>query len=66
VTASIGIAMHAGPAEALLRDADVPMYCAKAGGKAHYRVLEPIMRDETADRLRGLPERPRAAIEPNP
>jgi diguanylate cyclase (GGDEF)-like protein len=52
ITASVGIAAHDGPAEMLLRDADVAMYCAKAGGKAHYRVFEPGMREDADARLR--------------
>jgi diguanylate cyclase (GGDEF)-like protein len=62
VTASIGIAMHDGPAEALLRDADVAMYCAKAEGKAHYRIFEPVMRDQAEARLRALPRHPAGAL----
>ncbi len=52
VSASIGIAAHEGPAETLLRDADIAMYCAKAAGKAHYRVFETGMRQEAEARLR--------------
>ena len=62
VTASIGIAAHDGCAEALLRDADTAMYCAKAEGKANYRVFEPMMRDEAEDPLGGLPQRPAATL----
>lgn len=54
VTASIGIAIHSGPADMLLRDADLAMYCAKAGGKAHYRIFEHSMRGDVEKRLRGL------------
>lgn len=44
--ASIGIAISASseePAQNLLRDADVAMYRAKAGGRGHYAVFEPAM-----------------------
>jgi len=54
VTASIGVAIHSGPADTLLRDADLAMYCAKAGGKAHYRVFEHGMRSDVEERLHGL------------
>ncbi len=51
--ASIGIATsaHADTAEALLRDADVAMYRAKAHGRAHYRVFEPAMHAAALTRL---------------
>ena len=52
VTASIGIAAHEGSAEALLRDADVAMYCAKAERSGHYRVFDTSMRNDADVRLR--------------
>jgi diguanylate cyclase (GGDEF)-like protein len=51
MSASIGIAAHDGSAEDLLRDADVAMYSAKAGGKAHYEIFEPKMHREAQARL---------------
>jgi len=62
VTASIGIATHDGPADALLRDSDVAMYCAKAEGKARYCIFEPAMRDAAEARLRALPTAPAEAF----
>jgi len=47
MTASIGIATHAGPAEDLLHDADMAMYLAKTGGKARYEVFDASMRAQT-------------------
>jgi diguanylate cyclase (GGDEF)-like protein/PAS domain S-box-containing protein len=54
VAASIGIATsaHAETAEALLRDADVAMYRAKARGKGQYLVFEPAMHAAALARLR--------------
>ena len=51
MSASIGIATHDGTAEELLRDADVAMYSAKAGGKANYEIFEPRMHAEAQARL---------------
>ncbi|MHB8490902.1 MAG: diguanylate cyclase domain-containing protein [Solirubrobacteraceae bacterium] len=64
VTASIGIAAHDGTAEAMLRDADVAMYCAKAGGKAHYRLFETRMRTDAEARLERAGARDRRASTP--
>jgi diguanylate cyclase (GGDEF)-like protein/PAS domain S-box-containing protein len=50
VTASIGIAFGH-DADELLRSADVAMYGAKAGGKAHYAFYEPAMDDAAHTRL---------------
>ena len=54
VAVSVGIATsaHAETAEALLRDADVAMYRAKADGKGQYRVFEPAMHAAALARLR--------------
>lgn len=52
VSASIGVAAHGGSAKSLLRDADVAMYCAKAGGKARWQIFEPAMRETAQARLR--------------
>jgi diguanylate cyclase (GGDEF)-like protein/PAS domain S-box-containing protein len=51
--ASVGIATsaHADTAEALLRDADVAMYQAKAQGRANYRLFEPAMHAAALTRL---------------
>jgi diguanylate cyclase (GGDEF)-like protein/PAS domain S-box-containing protein len=38
--------------EAMLRDADIAMYRAKAAGKARYEVFDAELHSETADRLR--------------
>ena len=54
-TASIGIALNDGSyvrSEELMRDADIAMYCAKRLGKQRFAVFEPIMRDESQNRLR--------------
>ena len=51
MSASIGIAAHDRSAEELLRDADVAMYSAKAGGKAHYEIFEPEMHAAAQARL---------------
>jgi diguanylate cyclase (GGDEF)-like protein len=51
VSASIGIASGAGPADALLRDADVAMYRAKADGRGRSRVFEPAMHADAVARL---------------
>jgi diguanylate cyclase (GGDEF)-like protein len=50
---SIGIALHAGSedAEALLRNADLAMYRAKALGKNRYEVFEPSMHLRVIERL---------------
>jgi diguanylate cyclase (GGDEF)-like protein/PAS domain S-box-containing protein len=54
-TCSIGIAMaNAGSCtdpEALLRDADVAMYRAKAGGKGRYELFDTAMREQTLERV---------------
>ena len=48
---SIGIALGAGEAETLLRDADLAMYRAKADGKGRYEAFEPGMHTEIMERL---------------
>ncbi len=51
ISASIGIAAHAGSATDLLRDADVAMYSAKASGKGRYEVFRTKMHAEAEARL---------------
>jgi diguanylate cyclase (GGDEF)-like protein/PAS domain S-box-containing protein len=54
VRASIGIVVSGAgehTPEELLRDADVAMYSAKAGGKNRFEVFEPRMQTEIAERL---------------
>ena len=53
INASIGIAVGGSGErpEELLRDADLAMYRAKAGGKAHYAVFLPSMHKEALERL---------------
>ena len=51
VNCSIGIALGAGEAETLLRDADLAMYRAKADGKGRYEAFEPGMHTEIMERL---------------
>jgi diguanylate cyclase (GGDEF)-like protein len=54
-SASIGVALNSGSylhPEELMRDADIAMYCAKRLGKQRFTVFEPIMRDESQQRLR--------------
>ncbi len=51
VNGSIGIALGAGEAETLLRDADLAMYRAKADGKGRYEAFEPGMHTEIMERL---------------
>ena len=64
VRASIGIAISDSTrpcdADALLRDADVAMYAAKAQGKACYRVFEPSMQVSMMERLMLLADLQRA------
>ncbi len=55
VTASIGIALYpidGDDAEALLRDADIAMYSAKAAGMNTYQYFTPELRQQTSERLR--------------
>lgn len=55
VTASIGIAMYpldGDSSQALLRDADIAMYSAKAAGSNNYQYFTPKLRQSTSDRLR--------------
>src|SRR5438132_1215978 len=54
VTASIGIAYSAGESapEALLSNADIAMYHAKAAGKSRYITFRPQMQDLLQERLR--------------
>ncbi len=63
--ASVGIAHVAGRAagarDALLRDADLAMYAAKAAGKGRVRVFEPALRDAVVERV-GLVGDLRAAL----
>ncbi len=52
-SASIGIALLTGPedADALLRNADIAMYMAKAAGKARYQLFNPSMHDAVVTQL---------------
>lgn len=55
VTASIGIAMYpvdGDSAQALLRDADIAMYSAKAAGSNTYQYFTPQLRESASERLR--------------
>jgi diguanylate cyclase (GGDEF)-like protein len=55
VTASIGIAMYpldGDTSQALLRDADIAMYSAKAAGSNTYQYFTPKLRQSASDRLR--------------
>ncbi len=59
VTASIGIALYpidGDDAEALLRDADIAMYSAKAAGRNTYQYFTPELREQTSERLRVIDE----------
>lgn len=54
VTASIGIAMYpldGEDSQALLRDADIAMYSAKAAGPNNYQYFTPKLRQRTSDRM---------------
>ncbi|MGD2051909.1 MAG: EAL domain-containing protein, partial [Acidimicrobiia bacterium] len=54
VTASIGIALYpidGDDADALLRDADIAMYSAKAAGMNTYQYFTPELRQRTSERL---------------
>ena len=51
VTASIGIASGDSSADALVRDADVAMYRAKAAGKGRYEVFVPAMHADAVARM---------------
>jgi diguanylate cyclase (GGDEF)-like protein len=54
VTASIGISLYpvdGDNAEALLRDADIAMYSAKAAGANTYQYFTPELREQTSERL---------------
>jgi diguanylate cyclase (GGDEF)-like protein len=65
LSASIGIALHPGPAEsidALLRSADMAMYHAKASGRNSFRFFEGSMNEEVQRRTR-LANELRRAIE---
>jgi diguanylate cyclase (GGDEF)-like protein len=55
VTASIGIAIYpldGDSSQALLRDADIAMYSAKAAGSNNYQYFTPKMRQSVSDRMR--------------
>ncbi|MEA2000630.1 MAG: EAL domain-containing protein [Actinomycetota bacterium] len=55
VTASIGIAMYpldGDSSQALLRDADIAMYSAKAAGSNNYQYFTPKLRQRASERLR--------------
>ncbi len=59
VTASIGIALYpidGDDAEALLRDADIAMYSAKAAGRNTYQYFTPELREQTSERLQLIDE----------
>jgi diguanylate cyclase (GGDEF)-like protein/PAS domain S-box-containing protein len=61
VTASIGVALRAaeqGSADQLMRDADLAVYRAKAGGKAQYAIFEPGMEQESVKRFERMVRRP--------
>ena len=65
LSASIGITVHAGGSadpDALLRDADVAMYEAKAEGKSRWQMFAPHMRTVALERL-GLGADLRRAVE---
>jgi diguanylate cyclase (GGDEF)-like protein len=54
ITASVGVAASIGPedsAEEMLRNADVAMYAAKAGGKCRYEIFEQRMHASAVERL---------------
>jgi diguanylate cyclase (GGDEF)-like protein len=51
ISASIGIATGLGPAETLLRNADLAMYRAKGRGKGRYAIFEPEMHTAIVERL---------------
>ena len=54
VSASVGIALSSGPenrAEVILRDADLAMYRAKAGGVARCELFDSVMHDTAVRRL---------------
>jgi diguanylate cyclase (GGDEF)-like protein len=51
VTASVGIASGTSRADDVLRNADVAMYRAKAGGKGRYESFEPQMHVDLLERL---------------
>ena len=54
ITASIGISLYpvdGDNAEALLRDADIAMYSAKAAGANTYQYFTPELREQTSERL---------------
>jgi diguanylate cyclase (GGDEF)-like protein len=64
VTASIGIAMYpldGGDSQALLRDADIAMYSAKAAGANTYQYFTPKLRQSASERL-GLIDGLRRAV----
>jgi len=52
ITVSIGVAVrHSGTPDALLRDADLALYAAKAAGKDRYALFEADMSADAEDRL---------------
>ncbi len=64
VTASIGIAIYpldADSSQALLRDADIAMYSAKASGSNNFQYFTPKLRQRTSERL-GLIDGLRRAV----
>jgi diguanylate cyclase (GGDEF)-like protein/PAS domain S-box-containing protein len=65
VTASMGMALSddAVDADALLRNADMAMYAAKASGKRNLRRFEPTMHSSAVERLELRSELPRALEE---
>jgi diguanylate cyclase (GGDEF)-like protein/PAS domain S-box-containing protein len=62
VSASVGLAFSTPEtgAEALLSQADIAMYCAKAAGKSRYVIFQAPMQESLQERLRLVADMPRA------